>query len=261
MNKTFKFVVAAIAFIAGSMTSMTSCTDYQDEIDALRARIDTLAILEGQAQDNLNNLSDLINAIENNWYIEEPGYMPIYDNNGKQVGYTINLIKIKYDPKTGTTQVADRKTIEIRNGANGADAEFPTITPRQAGDGKGWYWVIIRPDGTEEPLTDEYGNPVVVAKDGENGKDATAPQIRVNPTTDPTDPHYNEWQTSIDGGKTWQDTGVKVTGDKGDKGDKGDDVKTAIIEITIKVDSNGGKYTQILLASGDIINLPYYDPV
>jgi ATP-binding cassette subfamily F protein 3 len=57
MNKTAKFyIVTVFAVIAGLFTS---CTDYQDEIDALDARVKKLEEMASTMQKNLDNLADI----------------------------------------------------------------------------------------------------------------------------------------------------------------------------------------------------------
>lgn len=52
----------------------------------------------------------------------------------------------------------------------------------------------------------------------------TAPQIRINPTS-------NEWEVSTDDGKTWQTTGVKASGKDGENGKDGNGIlKTEVID-------------------------------
>ena len=49
---------------------------------------------------------------------------------------------------------------------------------------------------------------------GEPGKDAIAPQIRINETT-------NRWEISTDNGERWTSTDIPATGEKGEQGDQG----------------------------------------
>lgn len=245
------FILAAIATVSGAMVS---CTDYQDEIDSLDKRVKTIEDMVSTMQRNLDALTAIVQGMEDNWFITN--YMPIIEEN-KTVGYIINLRKDHYDPKTGKVieDQREEKTIEIRNGEKGADAQFPNIEVAQGTDADGrtiYYWVVILDDGTEVPLTDGNGNPVVVAKDG---KSATSPQVRVNPET-------GEWETSIDNGKTWQSTGVKVAGDKGsdgpqgDQGQKGDDAESAIVKIET-IETTDGLYLKFTTKGGTMFILPY----
>ncbi len=229
-----------------------SCTDYQDEIDGLDKRVTKLEEMANTLQKNLDAMAAIVSAMGDNWFIID--YMPIIEDD-KTVGYVINLQKDEYDPKTGKVTGSQKKTIEIKDGEKGEDAQFPEIDVKKGKDADGrdvYYWVIIHPDGTEEPITDEDGNPVEVGKDG---KDAISPLVRINPTT-------YMWETSVDGGKNWQSTGVKAEGetgpqgDKGDKGYKGNDADSAIVKVTI-VDTPNGKMLEFETASGTTFRLPY----
>jgi len=246
--KAFKFfIMAAIVAVAGNLTS---CTDYQDEIDALDGRVQKIEDMVSTMQKHLDALTSLVDGVANNWYIT--GYMPIIENN-ETVGYMINMCKDTFDPVTGKVILAERqeKTIEVRNGEKGEDAQFPDIEPRQNPDG-GWYWVVILPDGTEQPLTDNNGNDIIVATDG---KDAVSPQVRINPDN-------GEWETSFDGGNTWVSTGVVAAGEKGDQGPKGntgpkgDDADSAIVSITIVEDGDGMKL-RFVTKGGTVFELPF----
>lgn len=248
MNKTAKFyIVTVFAVIAGLFTS---CTDYQDEIDALDARVKKLEEMASTMQKNLDNLAFTIDAISDNWFVTS--YIPLLEGNDT-IGYTINVRKDVYDPVTGKPieDQKEQKSITIKNGKNGEDAQFPTIVPKQSNDG-GWYWVIVRPDGTEDPITDQNGKVVIVAQDGE---DAVAPKVRINPTT-------GEWETSVDNGKTWQTTHVKAEGEKGDtgpkgeKGEKGANAETAIVSIEV-IETTQGTRLRLTTAGGNTYILPF----
>lgn len=245
MKQIKLFIFAALAFIAG--TTMTSCTDYQDEIDALDKRVTKLEEMANTMQKRLDAFAFLVEGMGDNWVVSD--YIPIIEDN-KVVGYIINLRKDKYDPVTGQIIPEEReeKSIEIRDGEKGEDAQFPDIEPRRDKDGN-WYWVVINPDGTERPLTDENGKPIIIGKDG---KDAVAPKIRINPLT-------LEWEISTDNGETWVPTGVSATGDKGATGPKGEpgaDAESAIVSIEI-VDGTNGKQLKFTTKNGTTFYLPY----
>lgn len=78
--------------------------------------------------------------------------------------------------------------------------------------------------------------------DGKNGKDAIAPQIRVNSST-------NEWEISVDGGITWQSTGINANGAEGVPGKDGD---SFFKSIEIGVDE-----VTFILSNGEQFSLPF----
>ena len=59
---------------------------------------------------------------------------------------------------------------------------------------------------------------------GENGLDAVAPLVRINPET-------KEWEISTDGGETYVTTGVVAVGPKGDTGSQGQEGVTPKFKI------------------------------
>lgn len=100
---------------------------------------------------------------------------------------------------TNVTENSDGYTLTFRSGktakiTNGKDGHSPLVGVKQ--DGDIWYWTI---DG--EWMKNAAGEKVKAS--------AVTPQLRINETT-------NEWEVSLDEGKTWTSLGVKATGEKGD---------------------------------------------
>ena len=87
-----------------------------------------------------------------------------------------------------------------------------------------------------EWLLDSEGKKIPLT--GEDGKDAIAPKIRINETT-------NEWEISTDGGNTWTSTHVAATGEDGD----------TLIE-SIETAADGNSVTITLTGSDTPIVLP-----
>lgn len=92
-------------------------------------------------------------------------------------------------------------TATITHGKNGIDA--PAISVKKDIDGL-YYWTL---DG-EFILVDGEK----IKAQGEDGDEAVAPQLRINPET-------KEWEMSTDGGQTWPSLGVKAEGEDGVDGD------------------------------------------
>ena len=263
MNKTIKiFLMAVVAAVAGSIAS---CTDYQDEIDALKNRVDTLYTLQDRVQNNLNNLETLIIAMEDHWYVVGWAALPDEDGDGVSDGYVINLRKDKYDPNTGEVieSQKEEKTITIKNGKKGDDAQFPDITAQQNKDGGWWFWVIKNPTtGKWEPITDENGDTIKVAQDGQ---DATSPQVEIKWDSDHDNGDGTKggyvWFTSTDGGTTWVSTGVSAvgsqgpTGPKGATGPDGDDAESPIISVKLTVEGSNS-FLEIVLKNGSVVKVP-----
>ena len=201
MKKYFKkcAMLAAAALLA--LSSLMSCSDYQDEINNLgklyeehEQRLKSLETLSDRFGEQLKSLMSLVNAMEGGDYIKsvvpvEGGYA-IYFN--KQSPITI------YNGRNGV------------DGKDGVDGRTPDISIRQDTDGC-YYWTLngewllcggqkVRANG-KDGLKGDTGDP---------GSDGGVPMLRVNVST-------NEWEVSVDGGKTWTTTGTKATGLQGEK--------------------------------------------
>ena len=144
------------------------------------------------------------------------------------------------------------------NGTAGSDGLTPYI-----GDNGNW-WIGTMDTGVkaqgnigtdgQTPHIGDNGNWWIGTTDtgvkaqGDKGADAIAPQVRINADT-------NEWEISADGGKTWNSTGVKATGDKGNtgaQGEKGDSMFS-------NIDNSNEAYVELTLADGVTkIKLPRY---
>lgn len=247
MKKYFKkcAMLAAAALLA--LSSLMSCSDYQDEINNLgklyeehEQRLKSLETLSDRFGEQLKSLMSLVNAMEGGDYIKsvvpvEGGYA-IYFN--KQSPITI------YNGRNGV------------DGKDGVDGRTPDISIRQDTDGC-YYWTLngewllcggqkVRANG-KDGLKGDTGDP---------GSDGGVPMLRVNVST-------NEWEVSVDGGKTWTTTGTKATGlqgekgDKGDKGDKGEkgDAGGSGLFAGVKL-SEDGKTLILTMADGTVYSIP-----
>ena len=136
-------------------------------------------------------------------------------NNGKdgvdgEDGKDGNDGLIPYIGDNGNWWVGTTDTGVKAQGEQGIDGLIPYI-----GDNGNW-WVGTTDTG--------------VKAQGDKGLDAVAPQVRINNNT-------NEWEISIDGGKTYTSTGVKATGNQGDSMFKG-------------IDNSNAGYVILTLADG-----------
>lgn len=203
-----------------------SCDDYDDtdirnDIENLEDRVAALEEWQQSVNTNIQSLQGLVAALESRDYIT--GVTPIKEGD-EEVGYTITF--------------QNGEPITIKNGENGST---PAIGIAKDTDGR-YYWTL---DG--EALTDEDGNKVyLTGGKGEAGKDAVAPQVRINPTS-------NEWEISTDGGKTWKSTGVKATGATGPQGPQGKPGDSIFSGVDTTTDPNSVTFT---LANGTKITVP-----
>ncbi len=203
-----------------------SCDDYDDtdirnDIENLEDRVAALEEWQQSVNTNIQSLQGVVAALESRDYIT--GVTPIKEGD-KEVGYTITF--------------QNGEPITIKNGENGST---PVIGVAKDADGT-YYWTL---DG--EALTDEDGNKIyLTGGKGEDGKDAIAPQVRINPTS-------NEWEISTDGGKTWKSTGVKATGETGAQGPQGKPGDSIFSGVDATTDPNSVTFT---LANGTKITVP-----
>lgn len=143
------------------------------------SRIDSLETLCSMLNTNLSALKTLVEVLQEYDYITS--ISPIYED-GVQIGYTIDF--------------ADNGPVTIYNGEDGEKTgSVPEIGIRQDSDGT-YYWTI-----DNEWLLDSEGQKVSC-----EGKDATAPQLRIN---------EEWWEISYDEGVSWTRLG-KADGEGGD---------------------------------------------
>ena len=231
-----------LAVCVGTL-GLSSCTDEYDDsglrsdIENLENRVTSLEEWQQSVNTDIQSLQTLVAALENRNYIT--GVVPLMEN-GAEVGYTIT-----FQDGTSINIHHGKDGADGADGADGVNGTTPVIGVAQDEQGT-YYWTV-----NGEFLTDNAGNKMPVTgpkgdkgdkgeqgeqgipgtpgtpgadgedgqdgadgQDGQDGQDAIAPQVRINEET-------NEWEISIDGGKTWTSTGVQATGDKGDTGATG----------------------------------------
>lgn len=169
----------SIFALAGVLFTLTSCeyddADLWSAVNDIQDRVETLEKASAQMNADIKSLQSILEAMQNNVTITG-------------VVSTENGYKISFSDGTETT---------ITNGADGVSA--PEISVRKDEDGL-YYWT----SGGEWLLVDGQK----VRATALDGKDATAPEVRINAET-------GEWEISADGGATWQSTGVSAKGEAG----------------------------------------------
>lgn len=154
-------------------------TDIVQELSDAKDKIPSVALLKRVA----DKVEDSVKGKDG-----EDGYSPT-----ATVEQIDNGVKITITDKNGTTTanvINGEKGEQGIQGENGADGKTPYI--------KDGYWWI----------GDTNTN---VKAEGVDGKNGTPPQVYINEST-------NEWEISMDGGRTWYSLGVKATGDNGTDG-------------------------------------------
>lgn len=192
-----------IAILACLMMISCSKYEYTDQLQKLGGRVVNLEAMVLEANTQIENLREIITAIENNGYITDM----MISSDGEYY-LTFN---------TGKTIVL-RQGKDGKNGKDGQKIDL-MIDVKQGEDGI-YYWII-----NGQWLLDEDGKRVPAsARDGKDGKDgkpmsetgAIAPQMRINTVN-------RHWEISTDGGKTWSDTGFVADGTNGQDGKDGND--------------------------------------
>lgn len=192
-----------------------------------------------QVNNNIAALRQLLNTTD---YITS--VTPVTED-GKEVGYTISFrnsdpITIYHGEKgdkgdkgdqgeQGEQGIPGEPGKDGADGSDGSDGSTPQIGAEA--DGGTYYWTV-----NGEWLLDSEGKKIPLT--GEDGKDAIAPKIRINETT-------NKWEISTDGGNTWTSTHVAATGEDGD----------TLIE-SIETAADGNSVTITLTGSDTPITLP-----
>ncbi|MDE7125092.1 MAG: DUF4988 domain-containing protein [Muribaculaceae bacterium] len=146
--------------------------------------------------DNIHNINDRLEALEKRVEAANTDIAALRT----LVNSLQNQVTVTSVDKTENVYVihfSDGKEAVISNGVNGTNA--PQIAVVKGEDGK-YYWSL---DGE------------IIVVDGKaicvSGADAVAPQVRINSET-------KMWEVSVDGGKTWESTGVVAEGTSGGSG-------------------------------------------
>ena len=226
MRRFFTLLTVALVGI-----SLISC-EYDDsklwvEIDNVKNRVDTLEAAVAKANKEIVAMQTIVNALQNNLYVTAV--------NTTTDGYTITF--------------SDGQTATISNGKDGANGtNAPIVSVKQDTDGN-YYWTLdgewLLVDGERVRANGKDGEN---GNNGTNGKDAIAPQVRINDST-------KEWEISTDGGMTWVSTGVVAEGKNGtadSNGASGD-------SIFKSVDTSNADYIIITLNDGTTFRLARYD--
>lgn len=152
--------------------TMTSCSyDDSDLWRSVNGLTERLDQLESSMQQEINSLKTILEKL-----------------NQKEV-----TVDSAVETSTGwTITFSDGTSVEIAKGGSGSWSPALIIVEEE-GD---FWWAYKSAEGNVVFVTDADGNRIRAA--------AVAPQVRINPETE-------RWEISADGGKTWEDTGVRAT--------------------------------------------------
>ena len=240
-----KFLCLALGVIA-TLTAMVGCS-YDDEaiwkeIESVKDRVDMLEESVIKTNEDIVTLQTIVNALQKNVFVVS--VTPTAE------GYTIVF--------------SDGTTAEIKSGKDGANgANAPDISVKQDADGN-YYWTMdgewLLVDGERVRANSIDGEDGANGENGIDGKDAIAPQVRINDAT-------KEWEISTDGGETWVSTGVVAEGKDGANGANGSNGTdgtngtngTNGDSLFASVDTSNPDYVIITLADGTEFRLARYD--
>lgn len=213
MKQTITYLTTALVLTA--MTLLPGCSMYddtplQDRLDGLESRLDSLENIADNANLEINALREILSALENGVFIED----------------------VEVADGSCTIYFSDGSSVTLTDGKDGLDA--PVLSVALDPEDGYYYWTLggswliadgkrVRADGT----------------DGNDGADGVAPQLRINPDT-------YMWEISMDGGNTWEDTGVRAVG----QGGAGEGILIRDVDIS---DEN---YVILVLNDGTEIRLP-----
>ena len=183
----------AIPLLTAMAAGMISCqyddTEIRNGIDDLNGRVEALEAFQEEVQAEIDALNDIVNNMQAQLTVN--GIFEIEDGEG----WVIN-----FSDGTRVTLMNGDDGKDGQDGQDGKDGKTPpTIIIVE--DGGTYYWAYEMADGSIQFVRDGNGNRVPVQ--GE------APQVRINPTT-------GNWEISVDGGLTWEDTGMPSSGGAGD---------------------------------------------
>lgn len=249
MNKIISMLLLAFFF--------TLCSCNREDLDDIRAaqsemeaRLSALEAWQKTVNTDILHLQTVVSSLEANDYVLS--VTTLSDGSGYVINFSKSgAVTIKHGAKGETGDKGDKGDTGDK-GDKGDTGSAPVVSVSQDSDGV-FYWTL---DG--EWLTDAEGHKLrVTGEDGKDGasgtagKDAIAPQVRINSTS-------NEWEISTDGGSTWTSTGVPATGDTGATGPAGATGDSWISGISYSSDgknwsdtsSSNSHYVKFTLAKG-----------
>ena len=231
MKKIFLY----IAITLGLLSCNHKDSLWQEVVEDLDERVETLEMLCAEMNTNITSLQTIVDVLQSNDFITS---IVEIKKDGKVVGYTITFGK--HDPITiyhgqDGKDGADGK--DGQDGQNGS-ANAPVIGVAQDTDGV-YYWTLngewlLDDDGNKLPVSGKDGQDGTNGsngqdgadgkdgQDGEDGKDGIDGQDGEDGVTPQLKIEDGYWYISYDNGTTWTQLG-KATGEDGLDGKDGAD--------------------------------------
>ena len=228
MKKIFLY----IAITLGLLSCNHKDSLWQEVVEDLDERVETLEVLCAEMNTNITSLQTIVDVLQSNDFITS---IVEIKKDGKVVGYTITFGK--HDPITiyhgqdGKDGQNGTNGKDGQDGADGKDGSTPVIGVAQDTDGV-YYWTLngewlLDDNGNKLPVSGKDGKDGVNGTDGKDGadgkdgqdgtdgKDGITPLLKIE---------NGYWYISYDNGATWTESG-KATGDNGQDGQNGTDGK------------------------------------
>ena len=230
MKKLMCLALGVVATLLAAVSCQYDDTNIWNEMEQIKDRVETLEQAVIKTNEDIVALQTIVNALQKSVYVTsvEQSYE----------GYVI-----KFSDGTSAT------ITNGKDGANGTNA--PIISVKQDADSN-YYWTIdgewLMVDGERVRANGIDG------ANGENGKDAIAPEVRINENS-------KEWEISTDGGLTWTSTGVVAEGKDGANGIDGANGSNGATGDSLfeSVDTSNPDYVIVTLANGTTFRLARYD--
>ncbi|MBR6550771.1 MAG: InlB B-repeat-containing protein [Paludibacteraceae bacterium] len=231
MKKIFLY----IAITLGLLSCNHKDSLWQEVVEDLDERVETLEMLCAEMNTNITSLQTIVDVLQSNDFITS---IVEIKKDGKVVGYTITFGK--HDPITiyhgqdgkdgqnGTNGKDGQDGADGKDGQNGADGKdgiTPVIGVAQDTDGV-YYWTLngewlLDDNGNKLPVSGKDGKDGVDGANGKDGQDGTDGKDGITPLLKIENGY---WYISYDNGATWTESG-KATGDNGQNGQNGTDGK------------------------------------
>ena len=213
MKKIFLY----IAITLGLLSCNHKDSLWQEVVEDLDERVETLEMLCAEMNTNITSLQTIVDVLQSNDFITS---IVEIKKDGKVVGYTITFGK--HDPITIYHGQDGKDGQNGQNGADGKDGITPVIGVAQDTNGV-YYWTLngewlLDDNGNKLPVSGKDGQNGTDGKDGQDGadgKDGISPLLKIE---------NGYWYISYDNGATWTESG-KATGDNGQDGQNGTDGK------------------------------------
>ena len=228
MKKIFLY----IAITLGLLSCNHKDSLWQEIVEDLDERVETLEMLCAEMNTNITSLQTIVDVLQSNDFITS---IVEIKKDGKVVGYTITFGK--HDPitiyhgkdgKDGQNGQDGAAGKDGQNGADGKDGITPVIGVAQDTDGV-YYWTLngewlLDDNGNKLPVSGKDGKDGVDGANGADGKDGQDGADGQDGITPLLKIENGYWYISYDNGATWTESG-KATGDNGQDGQNGTDGK------------------------------------